>query len=547
MLERLVIKNFVLVENCDISFTEGFTVITGETGAGKSVILSALSLLLGDKAESSLVRLGTQQAVIEGIFSGSILPQMHTLFEELGIDSITEEQLPEEQLIIRREIQATGKSRVVLNGQTIPLASLKKIAPHLIIECGQHAHLRLKDPLFILNLIDQKNRALSAFQDTYRHLKELMEEEKQLQLLLQDKPRQVERLLERIEEIEEAKLQEDEEENLFQKFQHLQSAQEIREQVEYITEALESESRGVLYNLRRVKSYIERNSKSETPLTQLLDHCTSALHELEEASYTLGKLQQIDCSPHELQRVEARLSLYNRLKKRYGSDIQAIVRQCHEDKEALKKLRLVEEELESLQKRLEAATATCDQAAHELTTQRQAKASALQISLEKILHTLSMPHATVALKIEKESRSMSGDDRIAFYFSPNPGEREVEVHTSASGGELARLFLACLLSTIDMEPQRTLLFDEIDANIGGATATIFAQKLQELSQNHQVIAITHFAQVAQRADQHLSIQKEVIDGRTLTSITSLKSSAAVELELQRMLGNMIPATNSQTF
>lgn len=540
MLERLIIKNFVLVENCDISFRDGFTVITGETGAGKSVMLSALSLLLGDKADTSLVRLGASQAILEAHYTGDILNEIFPILQELGLETPGDELL-----IIRREIQASGKSRILLNGYPSPLSSLKKIAPYLLVECGQHAHLQLKNPGYMLSLVNQESMYLSSFQESLKVVESLQAEALRLQELLRDKPRKMEQLQERIEEIEGACIKEGEEEELFEKYQHLQSIQVFQEHIEYVLKALEDEPNGALSSIRRIISYIQRHQKTSTHFIPILEHSISALHELEEAAYTLQKTQQAEHAPGELEKLDTRLHLYARLKKRYGGDVASIQEFCNNEKRALLQLEQAEEELRTIQKAIEAAMKKCDQIADSLRKERKEKCSELEKKIESLVRSLGMPYATVSLRVVPTARSLQGDDTIEFFFSPNPGEREVEVHSSASGGELARLFLASLLATVRPTPMRTFLFDEIDANIGGATATIFAQKLSQLSKEHQVIAITHFAQVARQADSHFSIQKQVTDGRTVTTLAQLDTLESIEKELQRMLGE-IPSLVQKT-
>ncbi len=534
MLQRLIIKNLVLVSNCDIEFTSGFNVITGETGAGKSVFLTALNLLLGDRADSDTVRHGSESASVEAIFS-EWTSEFVTTAQESGI-SLDNESI----VIIKREVYSSGKSRALINGQTVANQVLKKLTPLLIQECGQHAHLQLKNQQAAREFVDRFadiQDLLLRFQNSLKNEEELSKEISLIRKALSTKEARTEILCEEIEEITSARLRPYEEEEIFTRYSSLEHSQELIELINVVQTGLEQDRSGAISILKRIKPILEKAVGISPSLSITMNHLLTAIAELDELSYSLGKERSnIDVNPQTLDKMRQRLSLYDRLKRKYGESVEGIHETLLTKKHELAQLELIEEtHAQSLVKFAQAQKET-NTIALEIHEKRVRASKNLSEILEKEIKTLNMPHAELKVTVEPSMRTTFGDDKVSFVLLPNPGEKSVLVHESASGGELARVYLALQLALYEKGSHQTLLFDEIDANIGGATATTVGNKLKSLGKATQIICITHFPQVAKFADTHLRIEKNIQNGRTTTEIFRLDLMSDIQQELQRMMG-----------
>lgn len=531
MLEKLFIKNFVLIDSSEITFHEGLNVITGETGSGKSVILSALSFLLGDRADSSIIRQEKEMATVEAIFTLEKGSEVLAILQEAGI-----EHEDDDVLIIRREMKLLNKSRTFINNQQAHVSTLKKLTPHLIEFSGQHAHLSLLDideQRKILDAFAEAQNLVEAFQKSYQEEKSLQAEIEKIESTKAERSQEIERITSQIEEIDEAKLEEDEEDSLYSQVKLLINQEELTEKLRQVLASIEAQSA----NCSRQKSLLEKLCQIDPSLENIIQSFKTCEAELYEAGYEIQRnLSKLEFHPDTLERSEKRLQVITQLKKKYGATIKDIT----EYKERLlakqAQLENLDSELDGLKERLRASSEEVEKLAQKLSEKREAFAKKLSKKVTDEIRSFNMPNAIFEALLTKAERSQFGDEKIEFYLTPNLGEKRQPIKEAASGGELARLHLSLQMVLRDKSKKATILFDEIDANIGGETATLVGQKLQLLGKSQQLITVTHFAQVATFSDSHFRITKFEKQGRTHSTIEELKTTLEKQEELTRMLG-----------
>jgi DNA repair protein RecN (Recombination protein N) len=533
MLKHLRIQNIILVENAFLSFSTGLNVLTGETGSGKSAIMHGLSLAIGERADSSLVRRGCEKGIVEAVFEEE-RPFLQQLLEEGGID-----HEKGQDLIIRREITSNGKARVFINNQLAQLAFLRKLGIQLVQVVGQHANLRLLNLDYhrqVLDLYGDLNSTLCHFRQKYEQeliLRQQLDELKQQEA---QRIREMDSCQRELEELQEAHLKEQEDEELFAEYTLLAHADELATKIHDINQALTGERQPLITLLNRHKQALESLVQYDLQLKESAESFQNALLELQEVSHTLRHYgSRLPNNPERLQEINERLSLLNRLKRKYGSTVEEMLTYQTQTMLKLNKLEQADLEIEQMEEDLQKIRQQTDQLAHELSHQRQAVADQLAQALTHQLHALNMSKAELRVEVSAQKRTKEGDDRIEFFLCPNVGERYISLKEHASGGEISRVLLALQTLLAGKEQIATLIFDEVDANIGGETATIVGDKLRKISQQHQVICITHFPQVAQQANHHLQISKQEKEGRTLTLVDELTSESRPH-ELARMAG-----------
>lgn len=533
MIHKLSIYNIILVEQANVTLKHGFNVLSGETGSGKSAVLAALNLLAGSRADADLIRQGAEKGIVEGLFDISTNEEVLALLDRAGI-----EHDANEELIIRREVTATGRGRIYINNQSVQLALLRDIGSRLIESVGQHASQRLL-------ALDQHREILDSFGENNKLLvgfRKLWEEESALKNRLEEirtneakRLREVEVCRAELAELEEAALKEGEEEELFSEYSLLSNAEERHSKVHALASMLTGE-RGIVGLLTHQQRAFEELAKLDGTLSDTTNGYKTAVVELTEVAYTLQHyLAGIECAPDKLDRLNERLTLINKIKRKYGpaiTDVHAYSKAAVEKLSALENADQIVEELETTIKVVEEK---CHAAAKALTAGRVKAARQLEKALLKHLRELNMADAVFHVECTPQKRTLHGDDRIEFFLAPNLGERQLPVRECASGGELSRVMLAIQTLLAGKEKKPTLIFDEIDANIGGATASIVGEKLREIGAQHQVICITHFPQVAAQAQHHIQISKKTHQGRTITLVQELDSTT-VETELSRMRG-----------
>ena len=533
MLKHLRIQNLILVEEAALSFHPGLNILTGETGSGKSAIMHGLSLAIGDRTDTSLIRRGCDKGVVEAVFDVPY-PALNMLLTESGIDHEAGQEL-----IIRREISQSGKGRIFINHQTAQLSFLRKLGAQLVQIVGQHANQSLYSLDYhreVLDLFGNLAPLVHIFQQSYEHEKKVRQQLDQLIHQEAQRLREIAICQKEIEELLEAKIKEGEEEELFAEYTLLSNAEEVSQKIGEINQAMAGERTPLLAVLNRQKLALESLLRYDPSLQEISQSFQNAYLELQEIAHSLQRYQNnLYFDPDRLYAINERLTLLNRLKKKYGATVEAILTYQSESEAKLQKLENADHEIEDLQRQLQEAAAKTHQYAKELSAKRSASAAQFEHAITAHLHSLNMAKAVFSINIKEQARTRDGDDAIEFFLCPNVGEHKIALREGASGGEMSRVLLALQTLLAGKEQRGSLIFDEVDANIGGETATIVGDKLREISRQHQVICITHFPQVAVQADHHFQISKEEKEGRTMTLVQEL-SAATRPQELSRMAG-----------
>lgn len=530
MLKELRIQNIVLIESATIPFEEGFNVLSGETGSGKSALMETLSLISGERADSALIRAGAEKGSVEAVFDIDKLASVKALLTEMGI-----EWEEDEPLILRREIARSGKGRTFVNHQSAQIALLRQVSHLLFESVGQHANHRL--------LSVQEHRNLLTL---YGGLTELVagfgaswEEENRVKKALEEqingaaqRARESEVCQREIAELKGAALRDGEEEELFAEYTRLSHAEELAGHIQQLVQLL---TEGVVPLLNRQRATMEKVAHIDKALSEANSSYQNALAELQEVSYTLQK-SNCESQPERIAELNERLTELNLLKRKYGACVADMLAYLSQAEAKLNHLENSDSAIEARKANLEALQQKNSAYAKELTEKRHKAARQLVKELTPHLRALNMPKAEFEVEITPQARNGSGDDHVEFFLRPNVGEGRLAVKDFASGGELSRLMLALQTLLAGKQQLPTLVFDEIDANIGGTTAAAVGEKLRQIGTAHQVIAITHFPQVAQHAQHHLQIAKRERQGRTLTEILPLLDATLREQELARMRG-----------
>jgi DNA repair protein RecN (Recombination protein N) len=534
MLKSLRIHNLILIESADIVFENNLNVLSGETGSGKSALMHALGLVAGDRTDVGMIRRGCEKGSVEATFVIDHIPALSAILEESGID-----HEKGEELIIRREMVVSGKSRCFINHQAAQQTLLKKIGSYLIDIVSQHATQRLfslEQHRILLDLFGGLTGDAEEFKSAWERETTLRSELEKLRNSEAERVREIGVCEMELEELEEARLREGEEEEIFAEYTLLANAEDLSTKVKEVMNVLSGERNPIVSQLHRQKTTFDQLIAIDPSLKEAASSYQNAVLELEEIAYTLRDYQsRIHYDPDKLQRINTRLTLINKLKRKYGSAIADINTYHQRTKAKLKALENADCRIEELAEELEMASQATNSLANTLSNQRKQAAKQLDKALTEQLQTLNMAKAEFIVEVTSLKRCNSGDDRIEFFLVPNVGEHRIAIKDGVSGGEMSRVLLALQTLLTGKTATPTLIFDEIDANIGGATAVVIGNKLKEISWQHQVLCITHFPQVASQADHHLQIAKEEHAGRTVSRIRSLDLSAREE-ELLRMVG-----------
>ena len=534
MIETLRIKNLILIELCEIRFDKGLTIITGETGAGKTAFTEGLSLLLGQRADPSLVRKGEEKAHVDATFDISGSTKILSILEEQGIEICRDEPL-----IITRELSKEGKSRAFINRQPVTVATLQSVGRHLIDIIGQHSYHTLKSQETLREIIDLYGNLESqgqSFTAMWNRHKQCTKDLNILSTQLLEKERSYEGYIEELTEIKEAKLQEHEEQELFELFSFQMSTRDIAQQCKEISQTLSEGPRPLLREIAHHKHILENLSSVHLDFSEQAELMHQALIALQEVDHSLQKtLSRIDGDQISTSAIEQRLSIYGKIKKKYGPTF--VDWSCFEKKlsDQIQKWEILDEEIDQAKDLVKGLAICLDEQGQELTVKRKQAAILLQEHLSHSLQELNMPGARVLIEILPQERSLSGDDHIAVWLQANQGEKPSSIKDSTSGGELSRLLLAIKTTLAEKNNTPTMLFDEIDANVGGTTASLIGDRLRELSKHRQVFCITHFPQVAKKAHLHLRVYKQTINQRTVGMVEHIDHKERAT-ELLRMLG-----------
>ncbi len=543
MLRELHIKNFSIIDNAAVEFENGFNVLTGETGAGKSIIINALSLALGERASGDIVRSGETEAVVEAFFDippKLLPPSTRQFLEDNGIDI-------SDGLILKRTISSQGRSRAYINSSMVNVQTLSDISSKIIDVHGQYEHQSLLSPDNQLDMLDaygglwRDRQEVSKIHETQLSLKHqisgLVQKEK-------ERAHRLDILRYQVSEIESAGLRPGEEEELTEEVKILSSAGRLAELANQAYESLYSSETACIADLSKILGNLKEISGIDARANEALKSVEDALPLLEETAYFLRDYKDdIDFSPERLEMVQERLELIKGLKKKYGADIQAVLDYKEKADMELEELQCSEEKLEALKTELSELKNRLTQTANELSNKRKTVAEKIESKVVAELSELSMPGTKFSILMTREVGDDTSDgfrathrgvDNIEFLIAPNVGEELKPVSKTASGGELSRIMLALkgVLAKEDNIP--VLIFDEIDAGIGGKAAETVGLKLHNLSSSHQIISITHLPQIASYADTHLKIEKKVKDKRTIVEISKIEKDDRT-LEIARML------------
>ena len=559
MIEELYISNVALIDELQLECSSGLNIFTGETGAGKSVILNAVGLALGERSTAGIVRDGATNAKIQIAIA---LPPDHPVWDGFNDSEFADALDAEETLVLSRQINASGRSRCHTNGQLVSLTFLSAIGDLLVDIHGQHAHQSLFRSETHLDLLDTfgKHEALKAeVSKKYDELRtaqaQLADFSQTLRAAMQEKD-----LLEfQLEELEEAQLQEGEEEDLINERHLLSNAETLFESANQLYEQLYggdlSES-STLDGLKIASRTISKLCELDGSLSELNGRFESTVYELEDIAYQIRDYRdKIEFNPHRLSEVEERLDVIHRLKRKYGDSISDILAYQAQASQKLEDLQFGSERVEELKDQIHLVTQGAQKLAVEFSKKRRETATQLESLIERELQTLGMEKAVFQilvspiesangpLEIEGKRYELRADgmDEIEFFISPNVGSEPKPLAKIASGGEISRVMLALktVLAQVDLIP--TMIFDEIDAGIGGRTADIVGQKLKELSRFRQVFCITHLPQIARFADQHFRVEKSVEGDRTTITAKLLTQEERVE-EVARMHGGEATVT-----
>ena len=534
VLNLLRIKNLALVEDLQWQLEAGFTAITGETGAGKSIIIGALQLLLGERADKSLIRTGADLCTVEAVFEGEELSRLNPALEEAGVEPCGGD------LILKRTLSTSGANRQFINGSPTTLAVLKSLGDELVDLHGPHDHQSLLSAERQLGLLDafaHAHDALAEYQKHYRRLQSLTAEHASLSTAESAREQELDLLRHQVNEISAAKLDASEEEEIESRYKLASNSKRLIELASGVVARLSEADESVLSQLAETQRLLRELEKIDPAIAEFSSSHAAAVVELSEIARSLGKyVERLDLDPQQLAALEQRVSLFETLKRKYGGSIADVIAFGERAAERMAKIEGRDAELERLAGEIGAARAGLNRAADALRKLRAKAAPKLADTVRRNLRDLGFKQSEfeAPLTALAEPRP-SGTDALELLFSPNPGEPLKPLRAIASSGEISRLMLAIKSSLAAQDAIPLLVFDEIDANVGGEIANAVGAKMRALANEHQVLCITHLPQVAAAASQHFVVTKEVAGGRTHSALREVTAKARRE-EIARMLG-----------
>ena len=534
MLQELSIKDFAIIDEIQISFQPKMTVLTGETGAGKSIIIDALGLLAGGRGSTEFIRKGEKKAVIQGLFTLPREANTYNILEEYGIDS------EDGQIILQRDLYRGGRNICRINGMMVNLATLRKVGETLIDIHGQNEHQELMKPENHIDLLDEYDKKTSELRiqyqvvyQNYRKLKLSMEKKEADEKAWAQR---LDMLNFQVKEIEEADLKINEEDELVEEKNKLDNFQAIHDALELSYQILSGEKIDVVGNLGNVMNELSDVSDLSENLQEINTKISDAFYSLEDAARDISdELDSMEWNGERLNEIEERLELIHQLKRKYGDTIEDILHYHSRIEKELREMENAEQNSEKQERQLSEALEKVKELAIKLSKQRKKSAKKLEKMIHEQLSALYMDKAVFEVKCLNNSKLYSkGIDKVEFYIQTNPGEEMGPLAKIASGGELSRIMLA--LKTIFSQKMgvTSIIFDEVDTGVSGRVAQAIAEKISQISNNSQVLCITHLPQVAAIADNHYYISKSVNDGRTETSLKELDEKQKIR-EIARML------------
>lgn len=543
MLTRLTISNFAIIKHLDISFQAGLNILSGETGAGKSIIINAMNLILGGRASGDLIRTGSDEAMVEALFSIPSSGHLALLLHDLAIPFDAE-------LLIRRSLHREGRNRISMNGTMSTLQMLSSLGDHLISISGQHEHQRLLRQDHHLAILDGFGGLLparEAFGGLFKQYQSLREEMQAIERQLAEMRDKQELARFQREEIDGARIAEHEDESLAKDKMRLEHAEQLLTTVSETYQQLYESDHSLLSGLFDCAKRLEKAAQIDDRLEDMARTLAESRLALEETALTLREVQgTIEMDPQRLEAVRERLEILNRLKRKYGPTLPAVLAFREKVATVMDAQHEKATQKRELQFRLSSLEDELLEAAHRLSDRRKKAARRLEKAVEKELHDLNMPNTRFRVAFldqeeqapgTREFLSMlrsEGFDQVEFLLAPNVGEDLKPLARIASGGELSRIMLALKSILARSASVESVIFDEVDAGIGGATAEVVGEKLEALARFHQILCITHLPQIASKAHTHYQVRKSVVDGRTESSILELDEKERIE-EIARLL------------
>ncbi len=531
MLSLLHIENIAVIERADISFDQGFNVLTGETGAGKSIVIDAISAILGQRAYRDMIRTGTQKASVRAIFTD--VPQL-PWFEEHGVAY-------DPETVIQREIHLDGKNVCRVNGSLVSVSILHKLGIQLINIHGQHDSASLFDEDNHLTFLDAfaGNEALRLDYSTkYDAVAKLRRQIDKMTMDEGEKLRRMETLRYQIAEIEKADLEPGEDEALEERRKILQNAEKLSNGLDTAVECLygADDAEGASGLLAQAEYALARLAKFSDSFSAMHDRVADLMYQVQDAAEEVRDARDdLSYSADELEQIESRLDVIHKLRRKYGVTCEEILAYLDKAKKELDDIEFADDHLERLKKTLKKAEKTAWDAAKELRKNRQETAISMSQRILTELAQLDMPRVQFSCQFQESDLTANGADTVAFYMSANAGEALKPMSKVASGGELARIMLAMKNVLAEKDQVNTLIFDEVDTGVSGRAAQKVAEKLRSVAAHKQVLCVTHLPQLAALANTHLLIAKSERNGRTFTSVTALDLEGR-KRELARIIG-----------
>ncbi|MGE7981313.1 DNA repair protein RecN [Solibacillus sp. NPDC093137] len=539
MLRELSIRNFAIIDDLTVSFFGGLTVLTGETGAGKSIIIDAVNILAGGRGSTEFIRHGEKKAELGGLFH--VNNSQHPIFaklEEHGIES------EEDTIILRRDLHDSGKSVCRVNGKLVPLSVLRDIGGSLIDIHGQHENQELMDEKFHINLLDHyahnKLQPVKAkYDEAYEAYRQLKREVAELSMDEQRMAQRIDLYQFQIQELEQAGLKIDEEEALDEERLRLMNFHKIFERANIAYSAISDDGTGLDF-IGNAMNALEDIVALDSNFKEASEAVTSSFYALQDAAYQVKNvLDDLEYDAERLNEVEQRLALYQTMKRKYGTTVEEILTYHEKIEEELSQLMNRDETLQKNEQLLAKMEADLNEIAEELTTIRKENAIKLSDAIMNELRMLHMEKAQFIVKFELLNQlDANGKDFVAFYISTNVGEPPKSLPKVASGGELSRMMLALKTIFSSSNGITSIIFDEVDTGVSGRVAQAIAEKIAAISVNSQVLCISHLPQVAAMADHHYYIKKQVEHNRTFTSITEMEEKERI-VEISRMMSGAV--------
>lgn len=536
MLQHLTIRNFAIIEELEIDFEEGMTVLTGETGAGKSIIIDAVGLLIGGRGASDFIRYHSDAFFLSGIFfMPDLAEEARHLLEELKIP------FEDSQLLISREMHRSGKNVIRVNGVSLTVALLKQIGSYLVDIHGQNEHQTLMDASRHIDFLDHFasqaiQKDLAAYQEEYQHYQELQNEFDQLSLNEQELAQRLDLLRFQISEIDASQLTVGEDQALEEEREELQNYQKIAEVLQFVAAGLSYEEVNVLDQVGQMSGELARLAGMNQQFDQFIEQMDAAYYGLQDLSSDIHHyMEDMVYDQDRLNHIEERLNAIQKLKRKYGQTIEDILAYADQARSELERLDHQESHQEDLEIKLQASKECLLDLGHCLHEERSQAAKELEQVIMDQMKELYMAKAKFKVQIDLSNRFyQDGMDRVEFYITTNPGEPFKALTKVASGGELSRLMLAMKAVFQEAKGVTSIVFDEVDTGVSGRVAQAIAEKMYQISLGAQVLCISHLAQVAAMADQQLYIHKAEKNGRTLTQVKDLNREERIE-ELARIL------------